>query len=50
MTVEHFPGLAGALVLHAHELAVQREVVPDGVLKSNIEVLGHITHVQFTFN
>ena len=32
--VEHPPaGLAGALVLHAHELAVQRQVVPDGVLK-----------------
>ena len=34
VVVEHPPtGLARALVLHAHELAVQRQVVSDGVLK-----------------
>ena len=31
--VDHPPaGFARALVLHPHELVVQREVVPDGVL------------------
>ena len=34
VVVEHPPaGLARALVLHAHELAVQRQVVSDGVLQ-----------------
>ena len=40
VVVEHPPaGLARALVLHAHELAVQRQVVPDGVLKKEKSLL-----------
>ena len=40
--VEHPPaGLARALVLHPHELAVQRQVVSDGVLKKGKKISSH---------
>ena len=55
VVVEHPPaGLARALVLHPHELAVQRQVVSDGVLKkekrSHLIVLsGARSEFDFTF-